>query len=160
MEEAKSAALGGSNYAICRDLFRVVMFCKNALDAQKMEGVLGIQVIGRMGTFYVLVLPSTGFYVMYELQKIKIPSCLDDLTKLIVDMPRICCVLETFNRICKPSVHQAMPSRHRPTITTTVFKGVFLPSQILNDFVLQNKEFVKSPPPFFFGIEYSRVSLC
>lgn len=127
--EAKSAALGGSNYAICRDLLRVGVFCKNALDAQNMEGVLGIQVIGRMVTFYILVLPSTGLYVMYELQKIKIPSCLDDLTKLIVDMPRICRVLETFNRICKPSVHQAMPSRHRRTITTSAFNGVFSLSQ-------------------------------
>ncbi|CAO3691106.1 unnamed protein product [Umbelopsis ramanniana] len=127
--EVKPAALGGSHYAICQDLLRVGMFCKNALDAQNMEGVLGIQVIGRMVTFYVLVLPSTGLYVMYELQKIKIPSCLDDLTKLIVDMPRICRVLETFNRICKPSVHQAMPSRHRPTITMTAFNGVFSLSQ-------------------------------
>ncbi|KAL7335886.1 hypothetical protein PS15p_201299 [Mucor circinelloides] len=94
-----------------------------------MEGVLGLQVIGRMVTFYVLVLPSAGLYVMYELEKIKLPSCLDDLTKLIVDMPRVCRVLDTFNRIFKPSVHQAMPSRHRPTITTSAFDGVFSPSQ-------------------------------
>ncbi|OAD77796.1 C2H2-type zinc finger transcription factor [Phycomyces blakesleeanus NRRL 1555(-)] len=127
--EVKSAAQGGNNYSICRDLLRVGIFCKNALDTHNMEGVLGLQVIGRMVTFYVLVLPSTGLYVMYELEKIKIPSCLDDLTKLIVDMPRVCRVLDTFNRICKPSVHQTMPSRHRPTITTSAFNGVFSPSQ-------------------------------
>ncbi|KAL0080413.1 C2H2-type zinc finger transcription factor [Phycomyces blakesleeanus] len=127
--EVKSAAQGGNNYLICRDLLRVGIFCKNALNTHNMEGVLGLQVIERMVTFYVLVLPSTGLYVMYELEKIKIPSCLDDLTKLIVDMPRVCRVLDTFNRICKPSVHQAMPSRHRPTITTSAFNGVFSPSQ-------------------------------
>ncbi|KAG2182612.1 hypothetical protein INT44_005591 [Umbelopsis vinacea] len=96
--EAKSAMQGGNNYSICRDLLRIGIFCKNALDAYDMESVLGLQVIGRTVTFYVLVLPSTGLYVMYELEKIKLPSCLDDLTKLIVDMPRICRVLETFNR--------------------------------------------------------------
>ncbi|KAI8877495.1 hypothetical protein K501DRAFT_337389 [Backusella circina FSU 941] len=127
--EAKSASQGGNSYSICRDLLRVGIFCKNALDTHNMEGVLGLQVIGRMITFYVLVLPSTGLYVMYELEKIKIPSCLDDLTKLIVDMPHVCRVLDTFNRICKPSVYQAIPSRHRPTITTSAFNGVFSPSQ-------------------------------
>ncbi|KAG1461383.1 hypothetical protein G6F46_005863 [Rhizopus delemar] len=106
--EAKSAAQCGNNYSICRDLLRVGIFCKNALDAQNMEG-------------YILYL---GFAINRTLchvragKKSKIPSCLDDLTKLIVDMPRVCRVLETFNRICKPSVHQAMPSRRRPTITT------------------------------------------
>ncbi|KAI8991908.1 hypothetical protein BDF20DRAFT_904303 [Mycotypha africana] len=105
--EAKSAAQGGSNYLICQDLLRVGLFCKNALDAQNMEGL----------------------YVMYELEKIKIPSCLDDLTKLIVDMPRVCRVLETFNGICKPSVHPAMTSRNRPTITTSAFNGIFSLSQ-------------------------------
>ncbi|KAI8365356.1 uncharacterized protein BYT42DRAFT_589637 [Radiomyces spectabilis] len=63
-----------------------------------------------------LVLPSMGLYVMYELEKVKIPSCLDDLTKLIMDMPRVCRVLETFDRICRPSVNLAMPGRHRSTI--------------------------------------------
>ncbi|KAL0090549.1 hypothetical protein J3Q64DRAFT_1832217 [Phycomyces blakesleeanus] len=134
---AKPAAQGGNNYSICLGLLCVGIFCKNALDAQNMEGVLGLQVIGRMVTLYVLVFPSTGLYVMYELEKIKIPSCLDNLTKLIVDIPRICRVLETFNRICKPSVHQAMPSRHRPTITTSAFNGVFFHyTKIANDYII------------------------
>lgn len=127
--EAKSAAQGSNNYSICWDLLRVSIFCKDALDAQNMEGVLGLQVIGRMVTFYVLVLPSTGLYVTYELEKIKLSNCLDDLTKLIMNMPRVCRVLETFNRICKPSVHSAMPSRHRPTIATSAFNGIFSLSQ-------------------------------
>ncbi|SAL99042.1 hypothetical protein [Absidia glauca] len=127
--EVKSAIQGGNNHSICRDLLRVGMFCKDALDAQNMEGVLGIQVIGRMVTFYVLVLPSTGLYVMYELETIRIPSCMDDVTKLIMDMPRICRVLDAFNRICKPSVHQAIPSRHRSTITTSAFNDIFSPSK-------------------------------
>ncbi|KAF1796282.1 hypothetical protein FB192DRAFT_1406139 [Mucor lusitanicus] len=63
--------------------------------------------------FYVLVLPATGLYVMYVRAGKKsrfLCSCLDGSTKLIVDMPRVCRVLDTFNRICKPSVDQAMPS--------------------------------------------------
>lgn len=66
---------------------------------------------------------------MYELEKIQIPSCIDDLAKLIVDMPRVCRVLDTFNRICKPSINQATSSRHRPTITTSAFNGIFSASR-------------------------------
>ncbi|KAI9496812.1 hypothetical protein BDB00DRAFT_757786, partial [Zychaea mexicana] len=75
--EAKSAAQDGNNHSICRDLF-----CKNALDAQNMKGVLGLQILGRMVTFHVLILPSTGLYVMCKLVKMKISSCLDDLNLL------------------------------------------------------------------------------
>ncbi|PHZ12795.1 uncharacterized protein RHIMIDRAFT_283386 [Rhizopus microsporus ATCC 52813] len=49
--EAKSAAQGGNNYSICRNLLRVGIFCKNALDAQNMEGVLDLQIIGRVVSF-------------------------------------------------------------------------------------------------------------
>lgn len=59
--EAKSAAQGDNNYLICRDLLRIAIFCKNALDVQSMEGVLGLQIVGRTVTFYILVFPATGF---------------------------------------------------------------------------------------------------
>ncbi|OAD76036.1 hypothetical protein PHYBLDRAFT_158199 [Phycomyces blakesleeanus NRRL 1555(-)] len=39
---AKPAAQGGNNYSICLGLLCVGIFCKNALDAQNMEGVLGL----------------------------------------------------------------------------------------------------------------------
>ncbi|KAI8096338.1 uncharacterized protein BX664DRAFT_382794 [Halteromyces radiatus] len=127
--EAKSASHGDNHFLICQDLLRTAIFCKNALDTQNMEGVLGLQIIGRMITFYVLVLPSTGLYVMYELEKIKIPSCLDDLAKLVMDMPRVLRILDVFNRICNSSVLPSAPSRHRPTIITSIFNRVFSSSQ-------------------------------
>ncbi|KAG0193445.1 hypothetical protein DFQ28_005263 [Apophysomyces sp. BC1034] len=108
-----------------KDLLRIAIFCKKALDTQNMEGVLGLQLIGRTITFYVLVLPSTGLYVMRELAKIKIPDCLDDLTKFVMDIPHVLLVLDVFNRICIPSVGPSMPARHRPTITAATLNCVF-----------------------------------
>lgn len=102
--EEESAAQGGNNYLTCWDLLYVSIFCKNTLDVQNMKDVLELQVIERMIKFYILVLPSTGLYVMYEMEKTKISGCLDDLTNLIVDKPRILYVLDTFNCIFKPSV--------------------------------------------------------
>ncbi|CAO3702471.1 unnamed protein product [Rhizopus stolonifer] len=100
--EAKSAYQGNNNYLICHDLLRTSILCKNALDTQNMEGVLGLQIIGRTVTLYVLVLPNTGLYIMRELAKIKVPNCLDDLAKLVIDMPCVLLVLDVFNRVCTP----------------------------------------------------------
>lgn len=102
--EAKLAVQGSNNFSICRDLLHVGILCNNALDSQNMEGVLGLQVVGRTVTFYILILPSTGLYLMYELENFNILRYLDDLNKLIVDMPRVCRVLDTFDRICKQSM--------------------------------------------------------
>lgn len=127
--EAKSASQGNNNFLICQDLLRIAIFCKNALDAQNMESVLGIQVIGRIITFYILVLPSTSLYVMRELAKIKVPDCLDDLTKLVMDIPHVLLVLDVFNRVCIQSLDPLMPDRHCPTIITAALNCVFSSSQ-------------------------------
>ncbi|KAG1463808.1 hypothetical protein G6F46_002580 [Rhizopus delemar] len=127
--EAKSAAQGANNFLICQDLYRIAILCKDALDLQNMEGFLGLQVIGRTITFYVIVLPATGLYVMRELTKIKLPDCLDDLTKFIMDMPQALLVLDIFNRVCIPSIDPPVPTRHRPTVTTAAYNGIFSSSQ-------------------------------
>ncbi|KAI9495049.1 hypothetical protein BDB00DRAFT_870762 [Zychaea mexicana] len=56
--EAKPAAYSSDNYLVCRDIIKVTIFCKEALDKQLFEGILGIQVIGRMIVFYLLTLLS------------------------------------------------------------------------------------------------------
>ncbi|KAG1237828.1 hypothetical protein G6F68_003535 [Rhizopus microsporus] len=52
------------------DLVRVGNFCRNACASQNMDGVLGLHIVGRTVSFYVMVSPSTH-YVMYQLAKIK-----------------------------------------------------------------------------------------
>ncbi|KAI9014368.1 hypothetical protein CLU79DRAFT_375607 [Phycomyces nitens] len=72
--EAKPATQKNNNYLVCQDLIKVVYFCKNALDDQLMDSVLGIHIVGRTIRFYVLVLPAVATYVMYLLAEIKIPD--------------------------------------------------------------------------------------
>ncbi|KAG1110265.1 hypothetical protein G6F42_015390 [Rhizopus arrhizus] len=127
--EAKPAHQGSNHYSVCRDLLRVAVFCKDALDTQKMKGIMGLQIVGRTITFYVLVLPSSGLYIMHELAKIKIPDCLNDLPKLVTDISDVLLVLDVFNRICIPSVDCPHPKRHRPTISSSIFNQLFSTSQ-------------------------------
>ncbi|KAG1438715.1 hypothetical protein G6F56_012546 [Rhizopus delemar] len=107
--EAKPACQESNLYVICRDLLRVAMFCKDALDTQKMVGVLGLQIVGRTFTFYVLVLPSSGLYVMYEITTVQIPDSLHDLSKLVMDISNLLLVLDTFDRVT--TAHRLFDSR-------------------------------------------------
>ncbi|KAG1453402.1 hypothetical protein G6F46_000153 [Rhizopus delemar] len=129
LREAKLAHQASNGYMICRDLLRISFFCKNALDMQTMMGVMGLQVIGRTVTVYSLVLPSSGLYVVYELAKVKIPDCLDDLPKLIMDISNVLLVFDVFDRFCIPSVDSPHSERQRPTISSSNFNKLFSASQ-------------------------------
>ncbi|RCH94979.1 hypothetical protein CU097_001320, partial [Rhizopus azygosporus] len=127
--EAKSAIQEAKNILVCRDLIRVAIFCKNALDAQNLDGILGLQIVGRKITFHILVLPSTGVYTMYELGSVKLPDTLHDLPKLLMDMPAILRILDVFDRLCIRSADPPQPTRHHPTVSLSVFNGIFSSTQ-------------------------------
>ncbi|KAG0167271.1 hypothetical protein DFQ29_000540, partial [Apophysomyces sp. BC1021] len=112
--EAKPACQESNLYAICRDLLRVAMFCKDPLDSQNMVGVLGLQIVGKTVNFYVLVLPSSGLYIMYEIAKVQKPYSLHDLSKLVMNISSLLFVLDTFGRVCVPSADSPPLERHRP----------------------------------------------
>jgi hypothetical protein len=107
----------------------VATFCKDALDTQNMEAVLGIQAIGRAIYFYILLLPANGTYVFLELGKGQIPNSLQDLTKLVMDAPLLLLIIDVFERLCIPSAHVRNLDRHRLTISTSSFNQIFSSSQ-------------------------------
>ncbi|KAG0166586.1 hypothetical protein DFQ30_007002 [Apophysomyces sp. BC1015] len=98
--EAKPAARESDHYLVCQDLIKVALFCKNSLDEQLMEGVLGIHIIGRTIRFYVLVLPATATYVMHLLAEIKVPDSIQGLPGFITELPSILKILHVFDAVC------------------------------------------------------------
>lgn len=80
--EVKSALHNSNHFLLCKDLLWAETFCKDALDAHNMESVLGIQVIGRMIYFYILLLPANEVYVLLELGKVQIPKKPARLTEI------------------------------------------------------------------------------
>lgn len=95
--EVKPVCHKANNFLLSNDLIRVAIFCKNALDAQNLEGILGLQIIGRSITFYLLVLPSKDLYVMYELGTLQLPNSLCNLRKLLMDIPLGLLVLDVLH---------------------------------------------------------------
>ncbi|KAI9495051.1 hypothetical protein BDB00DRAFT_900797 [Zychaea mexicana] len=124
--EPKPAAHSNDNYLVCKDLIKVAIFCKEALDKQSFEGILGIQVIGRMVVFYLLTLPSQGLYTLIPLASIKIPDSIQSLPALVTDTPAILKVLDVFDRLC---VRAACPSvisdRCAPTLPINNIQQLF-----------------------------------
>ncbi|KAI8086653.1 uncharacterized protein BX664DRAFT_264424 [Halteromyces radiatus] len=122
--EAKASSEGNNHYYLCKDLLRVAIFGKNSIDTSNMDGVIGMQVVGRSITFYLMVLLSDGLYIMLELERISIPGSLDDLLKYLMDMNKILMVLDVFEEWCRPvSAAQAsrFDKRKRKTLSTPGF---------------------------------------
>lgn len=128
--EAKPAARDQDNHLICWDLLKVAVFCKEALDAQSMEGMLGMQIIGRTVKFYVLVLPASRLYGLVDLVTIKIPDSLQQLPGFVTEVANVLKVLDVFDRVCVPSSDATITmSRRAPTLTIPKFRGMFTSSK-------------------------------
>ncbi|KAI9494987.1 hypothetical protein BDB00DRAFT_882641 [Zychaea mexicana] len=119
--EAKPAAREKEHYVLCKDLWKVAVFCKDALDNQLMQWVLGIQIIGRTIRFYLLILLGKRLYVMLELAMIKIPDSLQNLSSFVTELPNVLKVLDAFHRICVPS-NDTTSTRDRYTLTLSTQK--------------------------------------
>ncbi|KAI8329825.1 hypothetical protein BC941DRAFT_476005 [Chlamydoabsidia padenii] len=61
-----------------------------------MEGVLGIQIVGRTIRFYVLVLRATATFVMYLIAEIKVPDSIQGLPGFITELSSILKILHVF----------------------------------------------------------------
>lgn len=96
--EAKPAARDSDHYLVCMDLVRVTVFSKKTLNKQSLDGVLGIQIVGRTLMFYVLLLPEEGVYTLLQLAEVKIPDSLQSLSHLLMDILNILSVMDVFDR--------------------------------------------------------------
>lgn len=82
--EVKCFSQVGNTFAIAKDLVRLALFSKNAIDTHGMHGILAFQAIGRHVFFYLTTLLNDALYVMMEIGKIEIPSCIKDLPAYIL----------------------------------------------------------------------------
>ncbi|SAM00661.1 hypothetical protein [Absidia glauca] len=102
--EAKPASREHDNYLVCKDLMKVAVFCKEVLDSQVMEGMMGIQVV--------------------------VPDSLDGLPSLITEVSKMMKVLDAFDRVCVPASNiEATSNRRATTITMEKFDNLFTKSK-------------------------------
>ena len=87
--EAKPVAWDNDHCLMCIDLAGVIVLSKGALNKQCLDGILGIQLVGRTIMFYVLLLPAEGIYTLLQLVGVKTPDSLQSLSHFVMDMSNI-----------------------------------------------------------------------
>ncbi|ORX51918.1 hypothetical protein DM01DRAFT_1336912 [Hesseltinella vesiculosa] len=128
--EAKPATQVDNHLVVNKDLVKVALLCKEALDNQLYEGMLGIQVIGRTVAFYVLTLPAQSLYTLIPLAQIELPDSLQDLPSFATETPSLLKVLDAFDRLCVPAAHpEVTRQRLAPTLTMSKILQLFSESK-------------------------------
>ncbi|KAI8375948.1 uncharacterized protein BYT42DRAFT_498970 [Radiomyces spectabilis] len=111
-DEAKAVIQAEDHHSVCCYLLKLAVFCKNALDNQNFDGIMGIQIVGRPIPFYVL-LPAMRLYIKLKLAEIKLPDSFQGIASLVTELPYAISVLEAFHNCARL---QRTPNA--PSITT------------------------------------------
>ncbi|KAG1048492.1 hypothetical protein G6F43_009120 [Rhizopus delemar] len=125
--EVKPSSEDDNKHALSKDLVRLGMFSKNAIDRWGMRGCLSIQVVGHKATFFLTTQPSADLYTMMELCIIHIPSCLADMSAYIMQFDEIAAFLQCYSSWCVhlPSDKACQPKGpKRITLSDEMFDSI------------------------------------
>ncbi|KAG1473430.1 hypothetical protein G6F56_000953 [Rhizopus delemar] len=81
--EVKEEKCQNNETKLNKDLYRLGVFSKNAIDQNHLLGVLGVQVVGASISFYFTKQQCKGFYTMTEIDHLNTPKNLTELPQLI-----------------------------------------------------------------------------
>ncbi|CAO3654370.1 unnamed protein product [Cunninghamella echinulata] len=112
---------------LSKDLARVGVFSKNAIDISNMNGVLGFQAVGRSVTFFISKLVADGIYVMYELNNFTVPGSIKQIYSLFGYLDEIYYILNIFETHCNKMLSQdidANKNKKRQTLSTPQFNRI------------------------------------
>ncbi|PHZ13382.1 uncharacterized protein RHIMIDRAFT_236452 [Rhizopus microsporus ATCC 52813] len=103
----------------------MTVLSKEALNKQCLDGVLGIQIVGRTLMFYVLLLPAEGIYTLLQLAEVKIPDSLQSPSYLVMDVSNTLSMIGVFDRLCVCSNNQQIIiDRKTPTVPLYVLQQI------------------------------------
>ncbi|KAG1607577.1 hypothetical protein G6F46_012196 [Rhizopus delemar] len=71
--EVKVNQGNASKYLLCMDTFHLAVFNKNAIDVNKLNGLLAFQIRGFNDTFFVSRLVTNGIYAFFEIACLRFP---------------------------------------------------------------------------------------
>ncbi|ORX59381.1 hypothetical protein DM01DRAFT_1184652 [Hesseltinella vesiculosa] len=66
-EKHRAADQRHNNHCLCMDLYRLGVFCKNAIEVKRVHGILAIQVIGFSVHFYILLASAPTVHIMLKI---------------------------------------------------------------------------------------------
>lgn len=84
------------------DLYRLGVFSKNTINANHLDDALGIQITGTSIAFFLIEKKREGLYLMTELDVIKFPTTLKEISQLFGYVDNLCDILHVFHTKCWP----------------------------------------------------------
>ncbi|KAI7902578.1 uncharacterized protein BX663DRAFT_551989 [Cokeromyces recurvatus] len=98
--EIKPFSTAKNHYKVNVDLTRLVIFRKNAIDSYHSQNIMVIQAVGMNLTFYMIQRTTEELYTMFELEHIRFPSSIDEMTMMFVRMDKMMNIVQTFRKYC------------------------------------------------------------
>lgn len=131
-----------NHYKLNIDLYRLGIFSKDAIDMNNLNSVLAIQAVGKYKnknnsmtfsllidiigsyiTFYLTQLKSDGLYLMVELDHLRFPLSLNELSQSIGYIDRLYNILNMFEEYrMLPAVKEIPSNKYRETMKSSVIR--------------------------------------
>ncbi|KAG1463931.1 hypothetical protein G6F56_005187 [Rhizopus delemar] len=119
--EAKVKQRSGTRYSLCIDTLRLITFCKNAIDVNKLDGAIAFQIHGMHITFFLMRLVATGLYTFVEIAHLQFADSVENLPSFctLMNVKKLLAINNVFWRYCKESAQQEkIEARYAKTLTT------------------------------------------
>ncbi|ORE07011.1 hypothetical protein BCV72DRAFT_206410, partial [Rhizopus microsporus var. microsporus] len=96
---------GCCSKSLCLDTLRLAIFTKNAIDVNKLDGVLAFQIHGLNINFYLLQLTAKCIYTFKEITHLRFPQSLEDLLShfTLINIKKLLGVNNVFWCCCRRS---------------------------------------------------------
>ncbi|SAL97565.1 hypothetical protein [Absidia glauca] len=98
--EVKPASQALNHKLVGKDLVRLALLAKNAIDTYRSKFVLSFLVVGHHATFYLTDGTRNGFYPMVEIAHIQLPMSLKELPLFIAQADQLTIVSSAFWSLC------------------------------------------------------------
>ncbi|KAI8354587.1 hypothetical protein EDC96DRAFT_446907, partial [Choanephora cucurbitarum] len=98
--EVKSASQALNHKLVGKDLVRLALLSKNAIDTYRSKFVLSFLVVGYHATFYLTEGTRNGFYPMVEIAHIQLPMSLKELSLFIAQADQLAIISSAFWSLC------------------------------------------------------------
>lgn len=94
--EVKPFTGANDNYKLNVDLVRLATFAKNAIDTSHNKHIMVIQAVGMNLTFYMVQKTTAELYTTFELDCLRFPSSIHDMTMIFGLMDKLMDIVQVF----------------------------------------------------------------
>ncbi|KAI9323134.1 hypothetical protein BX666DRAFT_1883632 [Dichotomocladium elegans] len=93
------------NIGTHEDLYRLAIFCKDAMDNDQINAYMALQVVGDTAMFYLFVRQPDATYAMFEISRLRMPMSIQDLAPFATKIGLLKQVSDAYQRHCAKSTN-------------------------------------------------------